>query len=994
MRYETPRNGESTGSIGRRLGALLALAVPLAGFPSALAQDAGAAKDATDPGLLARVRQLTFAGERAGEGYFSPDGTKLIFQSEREPGNPFFQIFLMDLATGESRRLSTGRGRSTCAWLHPSMRKALFSASHEDPRAKEKQDEEYRRRESSDAEREKWVYDEMYDIYEVDLASGERKNLTHTLGYDAEGSYSPDGTRILFSSNRHAYADGRTPEGDPALSLDLYIMDEDGSDVRRLTTADGQDGGPFFRADGRKIVWRRFSEDGLRAEIYTMDPDGTGETQLTHLGAMSWAPFFHPSGAYIIFTTNRHGFDNFELYLVDSEGRSAPVRATVRDGFDGLPVFSPDGTKLAWTSNRTVNRKGQLFIADWDHPRALHLLGLGSAPRAEAAPERRALPSGRGPLTAAIAAADLFLHTSRLASPALEGRLTGTPGERLATEYVAAVFREIGLEPAGADGTYYQPFAFTAGLSLGPGNALQLSVQDPAASGDLAADRDWRPLSFSATGEFGEAPIAFAGYGIVAPEGDGQPAYDAYAGLETRGKWVLLLRFLPEGIDQARRVRLAPYAGLRFKIMQARDRGAAGMIVASGPRSQVKRQLVPLAIEGTPAGSSIPAVSITDEVAARILAGTGKTLESIQEALDGGEPVPGFDIPGAKLAARIDVIRRKGEGRNVLARLRASDAPSESAIVIGAHVDHIGRGEGADSLAAEAERGEVHPGADDNASGVAATLEIAQLLADLARRREIRLRRDIIFAAWSGEELGLLGSGHFAQASRPEAGAPLYPAIAACLNMDMIGRLKDKLILYGAESSGVWPLLIERANAPIGMPVIVEEQGLLPTDAASFSTRGVPFLSAFTGVHADYHTPRDTADRIDYAGEEMIARLIARIARDVATAEAIPDAREPKRKPGAAMEGMGRRVYLGTIPDFAAGDGRGVKLSGATKGSPAESAGIREGDVVVELAGKKIDNLYDYAFAIRALKIGVPAEIVIERDGERLTLTVVPASRE
>ena len=320
--------------------------------------------------LLGNVRQVTFAGKRAGEGYYNADGTQLVFQSERDAENPFFQIFVMDLETGDVEKVSQGHGKTTCAWMHPSGEKVLYASTHEDPKALEKQKEELEFRQSGKERRYSWDYDQTYDIFASSLDGKTVTNLTKTLGYDAEGSYSPDGEWIAFASNRHAYTDDLSKkekarfEIDKSFLMEIYRMRADGSEVERLTSVNGYDGGPFFNADGSKICWRRFNEKGDLAEIWTMNVDGSDQRQLTHLGAMSWAPYFHPSGDYLIFATNLNGFANFELYLVDAEGKKQPVRVTSTEGFDGLPAFSPDGGKLAWTSNRTSNNSSQIFFAD------------------------------------------------------------------------------------------------------------------------------------------------------------------------------------------------------------------------------------------------------------------------------------------------------------------------------------------------------------------------------------------------------------------------------------------------------------------------------------------------------------------------------------------------------------------------------------------------------------------------------------------------------
>lgn len=357
-------------------GLLAALAVIAATAGPVATQSTPSGRD-----YLSRVRRLTVEGKRAGEGYWSPDGKRLVLQSEREPDNPFYQIYVLDLTTGDSKRISPGFGKTTCAFFRPGSDEIMFGSTHLDPKSKQYQDDELAFRASGKERRYAWDYDAEMDIFSYSEATGTLKQLTTAKGYDAEGGYSADGQWIVFSSMRDAYNRTLSPEEqkqlelDPSFFAEVYIMKADGSDQKRLTTDDGYDGGTFFTKDGR-IVWRHFEENGLIANVWTMKADGTDKKQITDFGAMSWAPYEHPSREYFLFASNKLGFENFEVYMVDAAGTKEPVRITYSDGFDGLPVPSPDGTQIAFTSSRAggAGAPGQIYLAQWNHEAAMAAL--------------------------------------------------------------------------------------------------------------------------------------------------------------------------------------------------------------------------------------------------------------------------------------------------------------------------------------------------------------------------------------------------------------------------------------------------------------------------------------------------------------------------------------------------------------------------------------------------------------------------------------------
>ncbi len=1034
--------------------------------------------------LLSNSRQLTFEGRRAGEGYFNADGSKLVFQSERDATNPFFQIFLLDFTFGDVTPVSPGHGKTTCAWIHPSEPTVLFSSTHDDPQARQKQKQEIEFRESGQTKRYSWDYDEHYEIYAFDTKQKSYRRLTNQVGYDAEGSYSPDGKWIAFASNRIAYTqklsdeDKQKFEIDPAYMMDIFIMRADGSEVKQLTDVPGYDGGPFFSPDGKRICWRRFAENGATAEIMTMNIDGSDQRAITKIGALSWAPFYHPSGKYLVFTTNKHGFANFELYLADVEGKSTPVRVTDTPGFDGLASFSPDGNKLTWTSNRNEKKQSQIYLADWNHQQAIKLLKL-DATRSPA--ESRAFEQGTETAqqtSLGFEAQDVGRHVDYLCRKELGGRMTGTAGEKLATAYVAAYMDSLGIVPAGDDGNWFQSFQFPAGAELGQANRLQIDAQM------FEVGTDWTPVTFSKNGEFAKSSVVFAGYGIEAPKDGEQPAYDSYAGIDVKNKWVMLFRYLPDDVKDDRRAHLAKFSSLRKKAMVARDKGALGVIIVSGPRSGVKNELVGLSSDFTSAGSSVGAVSVTDAMAASWLQKSGHDLDRLQKKLDSGESVSAVELEGI-VSISIDVQQKTGTGRNVIGRLLAGETPSESAILVGAHIDHLGQGTSG-SLAKTDEKGQIHVGADDNASGIAALLEIAEFLAAAKRQGKLAMKRDIVFAGWSGEELGLYGSKHFVKHRIPKSGEILSPyagdvhdlnqllkyysefndafqpsnctadqvkllaanladmkvarkllssgignpngrndkivdqftgvietaeerladsrknaspmaskpsPIVACLNMDMVGRMEEKVALQGLGSSESWNRLIEKANVVVGLPIEPVDDTKLPTDASSFYQAGVPILSAFTGSHNDYHTPRDTPEKLNYPGAAKIARLMGLIARELVISESVPGYIRQAEQTTKRVAVGGRRARLGTVPNYTE-KVAGVLLDDVEKGGPADQAGLRGGDVIVELAGKKIENIYDYQYAIDLLKVGKTTDVSVLRKGERIALKIVPGSRD
>lgn len=946
--------------------------------------------------FLANTRQLTYDGRRSGEGYFSSDGKQIIFQSEREPGNPFYQIYILNLESGDTHRVSPGLGKTTCAFFRPRTDEVLFASTHHDPEAKAKQQAELEFRASGKERRYSWDYDEQMEVYSARRDGTQLRRLTNADGYDAEASYSSDGAKIVFTSIRDAYpAEKLSSEAreklklDPSYFAEIYLMNADGSEPRRLTFTPGYDGGPFFSPDGQRIIWRRFNADGTIADVYTMKPDGSDVRQLTDFGCMAWAPYFHPTGQYVIFTANKLGFGNFELFIVDAAGEREPVRVTFTDGFDGLPVFSPGGHRLCWTSSRTADTKAQLFFGDWNHAAAV--AALETAPRRTKAVSAGA-PTSRTFLPA-IVAEDLRAHVGFLASDDLAGRMTGTEGSAKAAEYIAGQLRTLGFSPLGGTGTFFQEFEFDAGVKvLTNRNYVSIQRAGGAVSGARAFEgaNHVRPLAFTDNGEV-EGEVVFVGYGLTVPGKPGE-GYDSYAGLNVSNRIVLALRYVPEGVEPQRRQELNRYAALHYKATIARNHGAKAIIVVTGPNSPNPGTLAPLSSDSDLTGSGIIAASVTAKVADEILAGSGKDLKALQTGLDSESPHAegGFVIPGVTLKIKAAVERIKKTDRNVIALLPASErVRSEAYILLGAHYDHLGRGT-MNTLARKEEEGQIHNGADDNASGVATLLELAAALAEERKQKPDEFHRGLIFALWSGEELGLRGSSHFAE----------HPTVAltnliAYLNFDMVGRLRDnKLILQGVGSSSAWRRIIEKRNVAAGFNLALQDDPYLPTDVTAIYPKGVPVLNFFTGSHEDYHRPTDDTTTLNYDGLERIGNFARGIVQDLLQTPNRPDYAKVERSDrggGGGRENL--RAYLGTIPDYAT-EVAGVKLSGVRGGSPADKAGLKGGDVIVEFGGQKVVNIYDYTYALDAVKIGQPVNLVVLRDGKKVELKVTPEARK
>ena len=662
----------------------------------------------------------------------------------------------------------------------------------------------------------------------------------------------------------------------------------------------------------------------------------------------------------------------------------------------------------------------------------------------------------------AVEPARLRTHVTYLASDKLEGRRTGGAGAQEAARYVAREFLRAGVMPGANvacdkpnENCYMQQFPYVASVELGKGNALTATRRADAGTPlaiDFKAGEDWTPLGFSSNARV-EGGLAFVGFGITAPEQN----YDDYKGADVRDRIAVALAGTPDG--DSPHSRFTRSGELRFKAAAARAAGARALVFVASEEKFSDDKLSRLRYDNAGGDAGLPVIALSRQAAVKLLGlGDASVLAELEKRVREWTAVSHPETPEADWLTRVkiktaggagvnvslttDVVRKNAPAANVVGVLEGSDPKlKDEVIVIGAHYDHLGRG-GEGSLAPR--EGEIHHGADDNASGTAGLLELARLFS----QERARMRRTVVFLAVGGEEEGLIGSSFYVQ--RPAR--PLANTVAM-VNMDMIGRLKDgALTIGGVGTSDVWRDWLARANAPLktrlvasangdrpqsaptpeqrderdasggatptrmdkpgGETTIVtginggavvnatavepfnlrlNEDGYGPSDHSSFYSKQVPVLFFFTGPHEDYHKPTDTADRINYEGEARVLEFVREIVYDLQDAERRPVYMVAK------SEGPTRstrfRVYLGTIPSYADSTD-GLKLDGVREGSPAQAAGLIAGDVIVKLAGVEVKNVYDYTQALSEMKAGREYEVELMRGGQRLTLKIVPTARK
>jgi hypothetical protein len=573
----------------------------------------------------------------------------------------------------------------------------------------------------------------------------------------------------------------------------------------------------------------------------------------------------------------------------------------------------------------------------------------------------------------------LRAHVRYLASDELTGRGVDTPGAKLARDYIARQFASYGLRPGGSNGGYLQSFDVVSGVKVAQPTTLR------AGAALLALHEDWTPLGFSASAQ-AAGELVFAGYGITAKD----YGYDDYDGIDVRGKIAIVLRYEPPPKDDKSPFRKAPryssYATLRAKADNAREHGAAAMILVDlhydGPETG---ELISTGRSLSRRSNGLVAAQVKRRVVAKWLETRGIALESLKEKIDRAGHPASMVLSGGDITLTVTLEQNRIQADNVVGLLPGSDPRlKDEHIVIGAHYDHLGYGHyGTRDSSTE---GQVHYGADDNASGTAVLLQLAERLSQVNPKPA----RTVVFAAFSGEELGLYGSRHYTR----HPPLPLSSA-KAMLNLDMVGRLREnRVTVFGGRSANGLSDIVADEARKLGLH-IHESDGIGRSDNISFYNNKVPALHFFSGNHADYHRPSDTWDKLNYDGMIRVADLVAETARRIAdTAEQLQFVALPSRPPSveSGQEGPSFRAYLGSIPDYDSGND-GVRLAGVSPGSPAALAGLREGDVIVQFAGSKIHSIEDLMQQLSAKTPGDQVEIVVLRSGKSLTAKATLARR-
>ncbi|MDQ3335571.1 MAG: M20/M25/M40 family metallo-hydrolase [Myxococcota bacterium] len=883
-----------------------------------------------DEAHLKNVRQLTFGGDNA-EAYWAFKGDKLVLQTNHKPYK-CDQIEVLDIKSGQSKLVSTGKGRTTCAYFLKGDQEIVYASTHEvSPECPTPPDM---------SKGYLWGLFE-FDIYKSNADGTNLRKLTSEKGYDAEATVCAVDGSVIFTSDR---------TGD----LELWRMDADGKNLRQLTSSWGYDGGAFFSPDCSKIVWRSSRPQGKdleeykallaqrlvkpgKMDLYVANADGSDARQITYLAGASFAPFFYPNGKRIIFSSNHLNprSAEFDLWAVDVDGANLE-RITSYPGFDGFPVFSPDGKTLAFSSNRrdvdangNYRATGQLagkndtnvFLAEWvDGPVKVE------------APE--------------TAAARRFSENVKwLADDAREGRGVGTKGLGDSLDYVRDQLAKLGVEPgAGAKSAdWFQPFEVTTEVKRGAATAVMID-------GKAIPTEDIGPLAASASGT-AQGRVVSVGWGIV----DADIKRDDYKGKNVKGAIVLVHRFVPLADPLIDPKKANELGDLRRKAFVAKSKGAKAVIVIDD--GDPKNEEAPLPkLAAAESEAQIPVMVLTRKAGAVLRTGNHT----------------------AKITVALEPVRTKTA--NLVGVIRAGAAQKQpGVVVIGAHLDHLGWGGGTNAM--DPSTRAVHNGADDNASGIAGLIEAARILSE----KRATLARDVYIVAFSAEEMGALGAFHYTK------NPPTKDPIIAMLNMDMIGRMKmNHLHVNGGDSAKEWKELVEPACTAQRINCTIGGSGYGPSDHMPFYIAGIPVLFYFTGSHREYHTANDDSPLVNSVGGARIAAVTADTA--FAVANRAGTLAYVKSAPESPMGGDVRRrgASLGTVPSYSEepNQPKGVLLSDVVPDGPAAKAGLKAGDRIIHIGTHEVATVPDLMFVLEQSKPGTEVTIVFLRDNKQQTVKV------
>lgn len=554
-----------------------------------------------------------------------------------------------------------------------------------------------------------------------------------------------------------------------------------------------------------------------------------------------------------------------------------------------------------------------------------------------------------------------FGHIDFLASDSLMGRLPGTPFDRVAAKYIKDFFEGNRFELLGKNG--YQFFEFIDHQDIGDNNSLSINKHNKTLGTDYAV------FPFSSSDTISGA-VVFVGYGINFK--NDSLIWNDFANLNLSGKWALILRGDPL-LDMEK----SPFTSIvsdRHKAMVAMEHGAMGTIFVSGHRFDVKDELVTSKQKTFPIG--IPVLHVNRAMANDILSGTGKTIKGIEnEILSIKKPIS--FVSGSNVCARTNIITKRKSTQNVVALVKGSDPLlKHQYVVVGAHFDHIGMG-GQGSSSRMPDTLAVHNGADDNASGVSAILEIGHKLLHQ------KPKRSIVVVAFGAEELGLLGSRFFVE-------NPLIPldSIVSMINIDMLGRLNSENILQvgGVKTAVEADSILNTLNASYGFSLALAPQGYGPSDHASFYAKNIPVLFFSTGAHADYHTPNDDIESLNIEGLHKASNYIYDVISSIANDNGRPTFQEAGPAAPSSRHGGELKVRLGIMPDVSGVRNDGLQVLAVNSNQPAGLAGIQKGDLITALNGHKINNIQDYMFYLQKLEVGSTVSVEFKRDGKTMVV--------